>query len=208
MSTPKSWLSWSLLIVAAALTGAWIARATLTTQPAPAPVLQSGTWLPEARDIAIPALTDSAGAPFTGESFAGHASLLFFGFTRCPDVCPNTLALLTQVMRSTRAANLTVYLVSVDPERDTPEVLRAYLAGFDPQFIGLTGDPLDIKALARTVGTAMVKVDLPGNTYTMDHSATLYLLDDAGRLRAVFTQPLEVETLASDLAAAVAATRG
>jgi len=197
-----------LLIVAAALTGAWIARATLTTRTAPAPVLQSGTWLPEPRDIALPALTDSAGAPFTADSFAGHASLLFFGFTRCPDVCPNTLALLTQVMRSTQAANLTVYLVSVDPERDTPEVLRAYLAGFDPQFIGLTGDPLDIKTLARTVGTAMVKVDLPGDTYTMDHSATLYLLDDDGRLRAVFTQPLEVETLAGDLAVAVAATRG
>lgn len=206
MSAPKSWLSWSLLIVAAALTGAWIARATLTTKPAPE--LQSGTWLPDARDLAMPTLVDSGGAPFTADSFAGHASLLFFGFTHCPDVCPNTLGLLAQVMRSTQAPDLTVYLVSVDPERDTPEVLRAYLAGFDPQFIGLTGDPLDIKGFARTVGTAMIKVDLPGDTYTMDHSATLYLLDDAGRLRAVFTPPFKAEELASDLAAAVAAVRG
>lgn len=208
MSTPKSWLPWLLLVIAAALAGAWLARATLTAESAPAPVLQAGTWLPAARDVAVPALTDSSGAPFTGESFTGHASLLFFGFTHCPDVCPTTLALLAQVMRSTQAGNLTVYLVSVDPQRDTPEVLRAYLAGFDPQFIGLTGDPLDIKAFARTVGTAMVKVDLPGNTYTMDHSATLYLLDDAGRLRAVFTPPYNIEALAGDLAAAVAATRG
>jgi len=208
MSAPKSWLSWSLLIVAAALTGAWIARATLTAKPAPAPVLQSGTWLPEARALDMPTLVDSGGAPFTADSFAGHASLLFFGFTHCPDVCPNTLGLLAQVMQSTPAPDLTVYLVSVDPERDTPAVLRDYLAGFDPQFIGLTGDPLDIKDFARTVGTAMIKVDLPGDTYTMDHSATLYLLDDAGRLRAVFTPPFKVEGLASDLAAAVAAARG
>lgn len=179
----------------------------MTPETAAPPVLQTGTWLPAARDIDAPALVDSRGAAFTRDSFSGHASLLFFGFTHCPDLCPTTMALLAQVKRVTRMP-VTVYLVSVDPERDTPEVLRAYLAGFDPEFIGLTGAPPAIKGFMRTLGAAVAKVDLPGGSYTMDHSATLYLLDDTGRLRAVFTPPFEVERLAADLDTAIAAARG
>ena len=189
------------------LAGAWIARATLAPEAPPAPTLQVGTWLPAPRAIDAPALVDSRGKPFTAAGFTGHASLLFLGFTHCPDVCPTTLALLAQVRRATQAP-VTVYLVSVDPQRDTPEVLGRYLAGFDSEFIGLTGAPLDIKRFARTLGAAVAKVDLPGGSYTMDHSATLYLLDDAGHLRAVFTPPYDAAKLATDLEAAVAATRG
>ncbi len=208
MSSSKSWLPWAALAIAGVFAGAWIARATLAPVPAPAPQLLSGTWLPEPRAIAAPALIDSRGQPYTQGAFTGHASLVFFGFTHCPDVCPTTLALLSQVRRVTKARDLTFYLVSVDPERDTPEVLHSYLAGFDPEFIGLTGAPLDIKSYTRQLGAAVARVNLPGGDYSMDHSATLFLLDDAGRLRAVFTPPYETARLAADLGAAVAAARG
>ena len=117
-------------------------------------MLQAGTWLPEPRTVDTPVLTDSLGRPFTGAGFAGHASVLFFGFTHCPDVCPTTLAVLAQVRQVSKAANLAIYLVTVDPERDSPEVLRNYLAGFDPEFIGLTGWPLDLKSFTRSLGAA------------------------------------------------------
>lgn len=208
MSTSKSWLPWAALAVAGVLAGAWIARTTLAPPSAPAPVLQAGTWLPEPRTFNTPALTSSLGQPFTAAGFAGHASVLFFGFTNCPDVCPTTLAVLAQAKRASRAANLAIYLVTVDPERDSPAVLHNYLAGFDPQFIGLTGNPLDLKSFTRSLGAAVVKVDLPGGSYSMDHSASLFLLDDAGRLRAVFTPPFEPAKLAADFDAAIAAARG
>ena len=206
MSTSKSWLPWAALALVGVLAGAWIARTTLA--PASAPVLQAGTWLPEPRTVDTPVLTDSLGRPFTGAGFAGHASVLFFGFTHCPDVCPTTLAVLAQVRQVSKAANLAIYLVTVDPERVSPEVLSNYLAGFDSEFIGLTGGPLDLKSFTRSLGAAVAKVDLPGGNYSMDHSATLFLLDDAGRLRAVFTPPYETATLAADLDAAIAAARG
>ena len=208
MSSSKSWLPVAALAVAGVIAGAWIARATLAPAAAPVPALRAGTWLPDPRPIEVPTLVDSRGQAFTKAGFAGHASLLFLGFTHCPDVCPTTLALLAQAKRVSQAARLTVYLVSVDPERDSPDVLRRYLAGFDPEFIGLTGAPLDLKGFARTLGAAVARVDLPGGNYSMDHSATLYLLDDAGRLRAVFTPPLDAATLAADLDAAVTASRG
>lgn len=190
------------------LAGAWIARTTLAPASAPAPVLQAGTWLPETRAFDTPALTTSLGQPFTAAGFAGHASVIFFGFTNCPDVCPTTLAVLAQAKQASKAANLAIYLVTVDPERDSPEVLRNYLAGFDPEFIGLTGEPLALKSFTHSLGAAVAKVDLPGGHYSMDHSATLFLLDDAGRLRAVFTPPYEAAKLAADLDAAIAAARG
>lgn len=171
-------------------------------------MLQAGTWLPEPRAFDTPTLTNSLDQPFTAAGFAGHASVIFFGFTSCHDVCPTTLAVLAQAKQASKAANLAIYLVTVDPERDSPEVLRNYLAGFDPEFIGLTGRPLDLKSFTHSLGAAVAKVDLPGGSYSMDHSATLFLLDDAGRLRAVFTPPYEAAKLAADLDAAIAAARG
>lgn len=208
MSTSKSWLPLAALALAGAVGGVWLARTMLAPAPAAAPTLAAGTWLPEPREFAAPALVDSRGQAFPQSAFAGHASLIFFGFTHCPDLCPTTLALLAEVMKSTSAQNLTVYLVTVDPERDTPEALRSYLAGFDPEFIGLTGKAPDIQGFTRALGAAALKVDLPGGNYSMDHSATLFLLDDSGRLRALFTPPYNRTKLAADLASAVAAARG
>lgn len=202
-SRTASWLPWTLLALVAAVGGAWLARQTFD-RTAP-PTLESGTWLGEGRDIGDPRLTAAQGLPFGRADFAGHPSVIFFGFTHCPDVCPATLATLARAVDRAELPGLRVYLVSVDPERDTPAALDNYVRAFDEDFIGLGGDLPDIEAFARTLGAARARVDLPGGGYTVDHSATLFLLDRDARLVAVFTPPFALERLASDLATAVSA---
>src|SRR5215467_8904873 len=130
----------------------------------------------------------------------GAPTLVFFGFTHCPDVCPTTLLKLAQVRRHTAIAGLRVLFISVDPQRDTPPQLGQYVHAFDPQFQGLTGDPATIKRLAANFGVAMSRVELPGGDYTMDHSAVVFVLDDAARIVAIFTPPFDVAALGADLA--------
>ncbi len=191
------------LALVAALAGALLAL-QLRDAPTPGPALASGTWLPAARALEPFALIDETGAPATLESLRGRPTLLFFGFTRCPDVCPATLALVAAARRKAAADALRVVLVSVDPERDPPERLAAYVRAFDPDFHALTGSAEQITALARQLGVAALRVPLPGGDYTVDHSAALLWLDRNVRLAAIFTPPLQVETLAADLAALLA----
>lgn len=215
MTAKRNYLPWIALAALGALAGAWFAsrdRATSSSEPlaaaAPAPALQAGTWLPAPRDIGPVDLVDMRGQPFGRSGFEGHPSVVFFGFTNCPEVCPTTLALIAQAMQAFEDGQIEVFLVTVDPERDTPEVLATYVAHFDPRFTGLTGSPEALKALAKTLSAAVARVDLPGGDYTMDHSATIYFLDAEGRLRAVFTPPHSAPALAADLHAAIAASQG
>ena len=90
-------------------------------------------------------------------------------------------------------------LVSVDPQRDTPQALAQYVHAFDPQFEGLTGEPAEIGTLAKRFGVAVNRVELPGGDYTMDHSAVVFLLDRQARIAAIFTPPFEVSAFAADL---------
>jgi protein SCO1/2 len=161
--------------------------------------LASGTWLPEPRRVAAFQLTDTAGAPFTLARLTGHPTLLYFGFTHCPDVCPTTLAALARVQQAAPLPAAQVVFVSIDPARDSPELLRAYLGAFDPHFIGLRGPPDAEEPLLRSLSAIAVRQDLPGGDYTMDHSATLYLLDTRARLVAVFSPPFSVAGLSADL---------
>jgi len=174
MPVARSVLPWVALVVVAALSGALLARALRPDAP---PELVAGTWLPAPRVLPDFALVDSDGARFDREALAGRPSVLFFGFTHCPDVCPATLALLANVARRVPAEGPRTHLVSVDPERDTPARLAAYVHAFDPEFIGVTGSPQDIASFARALGVAIARVDLPGGHYTVDHSATIFLLD-------------------------------
>jgi len=167
-----------------------------------APQLASGTWLPEAKPVVDFQLTDTAGRLFTRHDLVGAPSLVFFGFTHCPDVCPTTLLKLAQVRRHAAIAGLRVLFISVDPQRDTPPLLGQYVHAFDPQFQGLTGDPETIKRLAANFGVAVSRVELPGGDYTMDHSAVVFVLDDAARIVAIFTPPFDVAALGADLARA------
>jgi protein SCO1 len=191
---------WLLAAAAAcaALAGFWLAQQLDRASPQ----LASGTWLPQPKTVADFALTDSSGRPFTRRELAGAPALVFFGFTHCPDVCPTTLLKLAQVRKRAGIAGLRVIFISVDPQRDTPPVLGMYVHAFDPAFQGLTGEPQAIARVAANFGVAMIRVPLPGGDYTMDHSAVVFLLDDAVRITAIFTPPFEVAAFAADLARA------
>lgn len=136
-----------------------------------------------ARDFA---LTDHNGQPRSLKDFAGKVVVLFFGYTQCPDVCPTTLSELAEVKRllGPDGARLQGLFVTVDPERDTPEVLKAYMGNFDPTFLALYTTPEKLTALAKDYKMYFKKVD--GSTptsYTMDHSAGSYVYDTRGQLR-------------------------
>ena len=191
---------WLLLVAAlcAGLAGFWLARQL----DRGGPQLASGTWLPQAKAVIDFQLTDTSGRAFTRRDLAGAPTLVFFGFTHCPDVCPTTLLKLAQVRRRAAPAGLRVLFVSVDPQRDTPAALATYVHAFDPRFEGLTGDPQTIARLAANFGVAVNRVELPGDDYTMDHSAVVFMLDDAAHIVAIFTPPFDVAALSADLARA------
>lgn len=136
------------------------------------------------------ALTDFDGKPRTLADFKGKVTVIFFGFTQCPDVCPSTLAELAEVKRRLGADGDRIQgvFVTIDPERDTPELLRAYVKNFDPSFIALRGSAEETAAAAKNFKVFYAKS--PGRTegsYTMDHTAGSYILDAQGRVR-VFTR--------------------
>ncbi|HUI62422.1 MAG TPA: SCO family protein [Steroidobacteraceae bacterium] len=195
MTKRSSWILLGVAAVCAALSGFWLARKLDSS----APTLASGTWLGTPRDTGSLRLTDQAGQPFTELALQGKPSLVFFGYTHCPDVCPTTLAKLAQVKKAAAVPGLQVVFVSVDPQRDTPATLNTYVHAFDPEFIGLTGAPADIAGLTSRFGIAVARVDLPGGDYSMDHSAAVFLLNTHGQIAALFTPPFDVRRLAEDL---------
>jgi protein SCO1 len=195
--TRTHWLLAAAALLAA-LAGFWVA----SELDRAAPRLASGTWLPQPRRVADFTLTDMFARPFTRADLAGAPTLVFFGFTRCPDVCPTTLLKLARVRKEAGIAGLRVLFVSIDPQRDTPQAVALYVHAFDPAFAGVTGEPAAIAAVAQQFGVAVSRVDLPGGDYTMDHSAVVFLLDDAARIAAIFTPPFEVAPMAADLKAA------
>ena len=132
------------------------------------------------------ALSDANGQTRRLQDFAGKVVVLFFGYTQCPDVCPTTLAELATVKQELWAQGQQVQglFVTVDPERDTPEVLKAYMENFDPSFVALRPSTEQLAALAKDFKIYYKKVDGPTPTsYTMDHTAASYLYDPQGRLR-------------------------
>ena len=134
---------------------------------------------------AMPTLVDQDGRPRTRDDFKGHVTVVDFGFTHCPDLCPTTLANLAQVLDKLGAErdHVQIDFITVDPERDTPGVLREYLRGFGPNFVGLTGTADSIRRAAKTFKVFFQKKPMPGEDYTMDHSALIYILDPQGRVR-------------------------
>jgi protein SCO1/2 len=163
------------------------------------PVLASGTWLSDPRLIADFHLTDSQGRDFTRSSLLGHPTLMYFGFTHCPDECPDTLAALARVKQQAQLSGLQILFVTVDPERDTPAVLAGYLRHFDPGFLGLTGAPGEIGRVAASLGIGITRINLPGGGYDFDHTMAILLFDSRAREVGVFTPPFDVRQLAQSL---------
>jgi protein SCO1/2 len=197
----RYWVLVSMIALAAGVAGMYLARAL--NQPA-LPQLESGTALPVPGALAPFDVLDTRGEAMSPAQLRGHPTLVFFGFTHCPDVCPTTLALLANVQKQAISADqdlagLKVALISVDPERDTPELLGKYISSFGGDFIGLTGSPPEIVKAQKSFGVAASRVELAGGGYTMDHSATVFLLDADARKVAVFTPPLRAAALARDL---------
>lgn len=192
----RYWILVTAIVFAAGVAGMYLARSL--DQPAVAQ-LESGTALPVRGELAPFDLVDTAGAAISPAELRGHPTLVFFGFTYCPDVCPTTLALLTTVQKEVKLPGLKVALISVDPERDTPEQLGKYISSFGGDLIGLTGRPPEIVKAQRAFGVAASRVELAGGGYTMDHSATVFLLDAQARKVAVFTPPLRAAALTRDL---------
>jgi protein SCO1/2 len=198
-----------LALVVAAGAGAWLARATLQREPAVQ--LLHGTSLQPPQPLPEFSLLAESGQPITRADLQGRWSLVFFGFTHCPDICPTTLAKLSDVRK--RVADLPqeqqpqVVLVSVDPERDTPEVLSAYLAGFDPSFRGITGTAGDIDDFASALGVAHARVPMGGDQYMVDHTSVVMAIDPQGRRAAIFSPPLEAGAIAADYRRLVTGSR-
>jgi protein SCO1/2 len=148
------------------------------------------------------ALSDPAGAPRTLADYRGKAVVVFFGYTQCPDVCPTTLAALAEAMKKlgAEADRVQVVFITVDPERDTPELLAKYVPSFDPRFVGLHGDA---DATARTAREfKVIYQKQPGvapGSYSMDHSAGAYIFDPQGRLRLYVGHSQTPEVFAHDL---------
>jgi protein SCO1/2 len=195
MQLKSSSFLWGAAVVVAMLAGFWAAQRSASSVPQ----LTSGTWFPQPRAIEDFTLTDEANQPFTLKDLRGRPTLVFFGFTHCPDVCPTTLAKLAQIAKGAAVPGLRVLLVSVDPARDKPEQLQQYVHAFDASFKGVTGEQAQIERLAKEFGVAIARVELAGGDYTVDHSAAVFLLDAQARRVAVFTPPFEIQPMAADL---------
>lgn len=146
------------------------------------------------------ALADPDGKIRTLAEFKGRYVMLFFGFTQCPDICPTALARAAMVKKLLGADGdkLQVIFITVDPDRDTPQLLREYTAAFDPGFLGLRGDASATKKVADEFRVFYQKNET-GKSYTMDHTSLSYLFDASGRLRLAATHTLSAEQIAADL---------
>lgn len=147
-------------------------------------------------------LTDHDGRPRTLKDFRGKAVVVFFGYTHCPDVCPTTLSEIAEAKRllGPDGAKVQGVFITVDPQRDTPEMLKAYMANFGPDFVALHGTPEQLAAVAKEYKIYYKKVDgKTPDSYTMDHSAGSYVYDPQGRVRLYTRYGTGPEALASDL---------
>jgi protein SCO1 len=147
-------------------------------------------------------LTDQNGATRSDAEFRGKYMLVFFGYTFCPDVCPTTLAVMSAALDKMGAAadRIAPIFISVDPARDTPDVLKAYLSAFDMRFVGLTGSEEDIASVAKSYKVYVQAHKEEGENYTVDHSGIVYLMDPSGAFQANFSLDTPPDKLAAELA--------
>lgn len=176
-------------------------------QSTPRADIPQGLLWPNPKAFPEVTLYDHNGDDFTAADLQGHWSLVFFGFTHCPDICPMTLHTLDSLQarlteQGIDPARLQVVFISVDPQRDTPERLAEYVHYFNPDFVGASGDKAAIKRLTRSIGAVYyIGPTETDGTYQVDHSASVFLFDPQARLVSVFTTPHQVEPMSERLLA-------
>lgn len=175
----------------------------------PGPQLQTVKLFPQPRELAAFSLRQSDGTQLVPGELKGHWTLVFLGFTYCPDVCPTTLAQLAQAQKQWEAlpdpTRPRVLFVSVDPERDTPDRIGEYTHAFHRDSLAATADVPALENFARSLALVFAKVPAPegapADSYTIDHSATIAVLDPQGRMAGIIQPPLEPEAIAADMTA-------
>jgi protein SCO1/2 len=204
-----------LLVIVALAAGAGLLASRHAFGPATAakPVVTSMTLLPEPRTLPAFSLQQSDGTPLTGDELTGHWTLVFLGFTHCPDVCPTTLAQLAGAQKRwaamPEATRPRVLFVSADPERDSAELTGHYAHGFHVDTLAATAPIPQLQAFARSLSLVFMKSPGPSgkpDDYSIDHSAGFAVLDPQGRMAGVIQPPFDVAAIASDLATLSKAT--
>lgn len=207
-SSERTFLNRNLLVilaaVAAVIAGVWSASYVFKPQTLDPDEL-TATYLPGGKPVRSFQLIDHNGERFDNERFKDRWTWVFFGYTHCPDACPTALAILNAAAEDLqeRAPDLPlqVLMVSVDPARDTPQRLAAYVPHFNPAFIGATGEDKELTALTRDLGIVYVIHDPePGRSgYLVDHSTAILLINPKGELQAIFGQPHLPQSMIDDL---------
>lgn len=200
-----------LLIVAIALFAAVVGFLVFRDAPPQSPAHQALTLLPEPRPLPSFNLIDQHGEPIDEQALSGQWHLVFFGFTHCPDICPMTLQTLAAVrgrFEGEGAGRPGVVFVSVDPARDGPDMLGDYLAYYDTDIVGITGEEAAVAEFARAMGVAVImgETDAHGH-YSVDHTTAVFLIDPEGYLAGLFRLPHRVDAMAQDLGRLIG-TRG
>ena len=196
--------NWLIVLAAlAAAIGLWLGARLFTTEPASLlPPLQAGMAFPQARDVPAFTLDRADGGKLTQADWRGRWSIVFFGYTNCPDICPTTLQTFGQAWKKLDAAareRLRFDFISVDPARDTPEQLARYVGHFDRDFTGATGTDEQLGALTRALGSMYARQEGAGGAYTVDHSASVLIIDPEGREVGLLRPPFEAAQFAADL---------
>ncbi len=208
MSAPIRKTVVTLLLVISAVVALTVHKFTRTTETLDKAELRElgMVWYETPRTFAFNPLSMVEGQSFTNETLEGEWTLMFFGFTFCPDVCPATLAHMGHMMKALRnqspelAARVNVVLVSVDPKRDSPEKLDGYVRFFDEDFIGVTGDPANLQALAQQLNVAYEFVgDMTSNDYLIEHSSHVVLINPKGDYQGILKPPFRAAQLAEAL---------
>jgi protein SCO1/2 len=172
--------------------------------------LTTGTFLATSRELPDFSLIDQQGRAFGAANLRGQWTLLFFGYTNCPEFCPTTLITLAAMQKQLRAAKAPVLpqviFVSVDAKRDTPAQMAKYVPNFDPGFIGLTAaDQPSVEAVAKNFGVQVIILPASDGNYAVDHSGAIFVLGPDGRLTAILTGPFSADALRGDFQHIVAA---
>jgi protein SCO1/2 len=183
--TVRIWL-WILVVVALVGVGGYMVYSRFTPPVAVADGFGRGTY----------ALVDQNGAPVDQTMFEGHPSALFFGFTHCPEVCPTTLAEMANWFDTLgdEGRALKAYFVTVDPERDTPEIIGDYVSFLSDRITGVTGSPEEIAKIVKAWGVHAERIPLDSGDYTMDHTASVFLIDGKGEFQGTIAYREDTQT--------------